>query len=202
MLGLIGYFDLEAWWLDELDEQERQLICSKWTCIGLEGSGRYWYEEAKISSWPESPVRVIGGIANMFQKDGERDIAYKALAKAETLIEDDTPILDVHFLYMSKIETTYRDVRGHEGIEKCMEACYQQIALPQKAAEAFRADYRGPLVEHTGYKRLAMIQEHQGNFLECARLCHQALSEGWAGDWAERAARCDARDQKSASKQG
>ncbi|MGH9566211.1 MAG: hypothetical protein ACRD4I_09530 [Candidatus Angelobacter sp.] len=192
MRGLIGFFNLTSWWQTALDERERTLICDRWTYIGLSGTGRYWYEEAEISSWPESAVRVVGGIANMFQKDGERHIAHKILEKAESMIGDETSILDTHFLYMSKIETTYRDSNIHE----CIDACYQQIGISRKTAAAFRAEYRGPLVEHTGYKRLAMIREHQGEFLECARVCHEALSEGWAGDWIERATRCAEREKK------
>lgn len=197
MRGLIGFFNLTRWWLTAFDEQERSLICNRCTCIGLPGTGKYWYEEAEISSWLESATKAIGGIANMFQKDGERHIAYKVLEKAESLINDETPILDIHFLYMSKIETTYLDSNIHE----CINACYQQIAISQSAAAAFRAEYRGPLVEHTGYKRLAMIREHQGEFLECVRVCNQALSEGWTGDWAKRVVRCEEREKKGIAKQ-
>jgi hypothetical protein len=46
-----------------------------------------------------------------------------------------------------------------------------------------------------------MIREHQGEFLECVRICHEALSEGWAGDGADRATRCEEREKKRMAKQ-
>jgi hypothetical protein len=39
---------------------------------------------------------------------------------------------------------------------------------------------------HTGYYRLCVIRERQGNWQEIIRLAEQAKSEGWAGDWDKR----------------
>jgi hypothetical protein len=39
---------------------------------------------------------------------------------------------------------------------------------------------------HTGYYRLCIIREKEGNWKEVARLAEQAKSEGWAGDWDKR----------------
>ncbi|MCE5232076.1 MAG: hypothetical protein ABFC67_07570 [Mizugakiibacter sp.] len=193
MQGYIGYFGLESWWLEELEPHERELICQRYSERGTSNSGQQLLEETRFSFVGMSPVQFLNGVAGCFRKDGERDFAYRVIDKAQALITSDTQILDVHFLMMTKIELTYRDVRSPDGIERCIAACREQIAIAPQAANAFQSEYAGPLVEHTGYKRLVMLLEGIGYYIECVRICEEALAAGWSGDWEKRAARCRAR---------
>ena len=199
MSGLLTQVGLDSWWAEAFTEDERALIRARYGLIGVDG-GPSCLEECDFNLKGLSDVELASGIANLFQKDGERHIAYKALEKAESLVSSETPILDVHFFFATKIKTIYRDVTSSDGILRCMEACQKQIAIAPRAALAFREEYKGPLVEHGGYKRLTMLLEHQADFLECARICYEALEAGWAGDWAVRAARCEMRHRKALAK--
>lgn len=203
MPGLLAQVGLESWWAEAFTEQERALIRDRYKIVGVivgVDAGQSPLEECNYTLKVLSDVSLASGIANLFQKRGERHIAYKALEKAECLVSSETPILDVHFFLHSKIETIYRDDTLVDGRLHCMEACQQQIAIAPLAAAAFREEYKGPLVEHSGYKRLTMLLEHQAAFLECARVCYEALEAGWAGDWAVRAARCEMRHNKTLAK--
>jgi hypothetical protein len=190
MQGYIGYFGLESWWLEELDPHERELICQRYNELGTSVSGRQLLEEAAVSFVGMSLVQFLDGVAGCFRKDGERDFAYRVIDKAQSLVTSDTPILEVHFLLMTKIELTYREARSPDGVERCIAACREQIAIAEQAADAFRRECAGPLVEHAGYKRLAMLLEAVGDYTECKRVCEEALTAGWTGDWERRAARC------------
>ena len=201
MPGLLAQVGLDSWWADAFTDDERALIRSRYRLIGVDG-GQSCLEECGFILKGLSDVELASGIANLFQKDGERHIAYKALEKAESLVSCETPILDVHFFIATKIETIYRDATSSDGRLRCMEACKQQIDIAPRAALAFHQEYKGPLVEHGGYKRLTMLLEHQAAFLECARICYEALEAGWAGDWAVRAARCEMRHRKALAKGG
>lgn len=193
MKGYIGYFGLESWWLEELEPHERELICQRYNELGASVSGRHLLEETGFSFVRMSPVQFLDGVAGCFRKDGERDFAYSVIGKAQSLVTSDTPILDVHFLLMTKIELTYREARSPPGAERCIAACHEQIAIAPQAADAFRNEYPGPLVEHAGYKRLTMLLEAIGVYTECVQVCEEALAAGWAGDWERRAARCRSR---------
>ncbi|HEY8682041.1 MAG TPA: hypothetical protein VIM06_02645 [Rhodanobacter sp.] len=198
MRGFIGYFGLESWWQTVLTENEREQICKRFGMVGSPSDGRYLLEDEPLTFCGGSAPKLVAGMASLFSKDGERQFAYKLLEKSEALISDQTPILDIHFVLHDKIKICYRDSNTPEGLAQCKFACRQQIEIADRAAEAFRDEFDGPLVEHWGFQRLAMIHEHQGEYEECIRVCAEAMAQGWTGDWTERSARCHLRMEKAA----
>ncbi len=80
-------------------------------------------------------------------------------------------------------------------IARAVVACKMQIELAPRVKEYFQKHNKGlPLPIHLGYATLSEIREREGFYEEAIKLCHQAYSEGWTGDWLERIYRCKKTD--------
>ena len=165
--GVIAYLNLQEWWLNELTDNERNLILEKAPGI-IEGN---------ISSTSRTAVSFITGMVGMFAKPQEvRSSGYKLIKKAESLIDSSTNALDIHFLYSTKVEFSYKDRETLEnGLENSIHACNQQIEFAPTAAKSFKKSYNSsPLPSHKGYTQIAIIMEKQKNYNEVIRLCKKA----------------------------
>lgn len=70
-------------------------------------------------------------------------------------------------------------------------ASKKQIDISKEVREHLQKTMPGiPLPAHLGYDTLSDIRERQGQYEECILLCHQAMEEGWSGDWQNRMNRC------------
>ena len=114
----------------------------------------------------------------------------QSIVKAESLINEKTKPIDIHFLYQSKIEISYKDRDKENGLEKVIEACNQQIAISSKTASAFKREYPSELPSHKGYEQLAIILEKQKKYVEVIQVSKKALKEAWNGTWEKRIDRC------------
>ncbi len=186
--GIIKYLNLEQWWLDELSDEERKAILKAYSPLGNKKS----ITEGDILSSSQSQLHFFWGLIGWFNKPELRHIAYKVIGKAETLINDQSPPLDIHFLYGAKLEVCYkeRDLRPN-GLELAIQACEQQIENAPSAAKAFKDQHGSDLPAHKGYTQLAIVLEKQKNYSEAIGLCEEAKSQGWAGDWKKRIERCN-----------
>lgn len=188
--GIIKYLKLEDWWLNELNDEEREIILSTYSPMGSEQS----IIEGEIYSSSQTQLHFFWGLIGWFNKPGMRHIAYKLISKAETLIDNNSYSLDVHFLYSTKLEVCYkdRDLRPN-GLELAIKACKQQIENAPAAVASFKQEYGGDLPAHKGFYQLAIILEKQKCYSEAIALCEKAKSQGWAGDWTKRIDRCNKR---------
>jgi len=186
--GLIGYFGLENWWISEFSDEERRHITETFQPLGSSGDS---LTSGDISYTSQTAVGLLQNLAGWFSKEKDRPIAYKLMKKAEELAETEGSVLDAHFLYGQKLAVYYKDRETPGCLEKAIDACKQQIDLAEKAAKAFRREYKdSPLPSHKGYQQLAIIFEKQGKFDETIELCRNADRQGWAGDWEKRIERC------------
>lgn len=187
--GSIAYHGLEEWWLSELTDIDREIILEKYKSLG---TGSCSIIEGNISSTSQTKLSLLSGMVGWFKKEEERYLTYKIIEKAEKLINSDTNILDIHFLYGAKQHITYKDRDTKpNGIELAIDACKQQISCSSKAAKGFLKEYNGaPLPSHKGYYQLAIILEKAKEYDKAIATCKQALSQGWAGDWGKRIERC------------
>ena len=188
--GIIKYLNLENWWLNELNDKEREIILITYAPMGTEKS----IIEGEIYSSSQTQLHFFWGLIGWFNKPELRNIAYKLIAKAESLIDQNSAPLDVHFLYGAKLEVCYkdRDLRSN-GIELAIQACEQQIENAPMAIEAFKEQYGDDLPAHKGYYQLAIVLEKQKRYSEAISLCKKAKFQGWAGDWDKRIERCNKR---------
>lgn len=185
--GKIGYFDLANWFVSEFSDKERKHIFETFRPLGSSGDS---LASGTVLFTSQTAVSLLCSLAGWFSKETDRPIAYKLLRKAEELAETESSILDAHFLYGQKLAIYYKDREKAGCLEKAVQACNQQIAIGEKAAEAFRKEFNDPLPSHMGYKQLAIILEKQGDFDKTIVLCQKAHGQGWAGDWEKRIDRC------------
>lgn len=98
---------------------------------------------------------------------------------------------------------------------KAIAACERQIAMSRDAIAAWHEwgclngeilrhlGDKGPrqpwgVPSHTGFRQLAIIREKDGDYAEAIRLCQQARTDGWKGDWDKRIARLETKRIKAA----
>lgn len=190
--GEIGYFGLSEWWLSEFSEEERRYILRIFEPLGSTGSSLI---EGEISHTSGTVIKLLSSLAGWFKKKEDRTIAYRMLKKGEELINEKSDILDVHFLFQSKIELYYRNRDNDpDALEEAINSCKQQIELAPKAGAAFRKEYsNAPLPSHRGFEQLAIIEEKQKNFGAAIEISEMAMGQGWSGTWQKRIERCKRR---------
>lgn len=188
--GIIKFLRLEDWWLGELTDEERQIILNTYSPMGSESS----ILDGEIVSSSQTQLHFFCGLIGWFNKPKLKHIAYKLIAKAETLIDGQSDPLDVHFLYGAKLEVCYKDRDTRlNGLALAIHACKQQIENAPSASKAFFNKYGGDLPAHKGFQQLAIILEKQKHYNEAISICEKAKSQGWAGDWDKRVERCSKR---------
>ena len=185
--GLIAGNGLTEWWIETFSSNEREFICERHRVATFPEP-----EHDTIANGP--PVKAIGNLAAFVSgwtgrcKAQERTIDYRLITKAEELIDSSTDIAARHFLFMRKAEIYYRWRDLDEfALDRAIDGCRQQIAISKEAARALRIDDDMP--SHHGFKQLAIIEEKRGNYAQAIRLCEQAKSDGWWGDWDKRTER-------------
>lgn len=187
--GEIGYFGLSEWWLSEFSDSERGYIIKKFQPLG--GNEKSLIK-GEIKNTSQTSIGLLSTLAGWFNNEQDRTIAYRMIKKAEGLIKNDTVILDVHFLYHFKILIYYKWRNSDEyALSEAIRACKQQIGIAQKAADAFKKEYKNsPLPSHKGYEQLAIIKEKEKDFNSVIELAEKAMAQGWNGDWKKRIERC------------
>lgn len=181
--GEIAFYGLEEWWLTEFTDAERKHIQLRYRPMG---SSENDLTEGRILHSSASVVSLLLGMAGWFNKDKDRHLAKRIVGKAESLVNDMIDVLDVHFLYQTKIEVYYRDRNMPGGLDLAIEACQRQINIATQAAVAFKKEFEGGLPTHKGFEQLAIILEKSKNFAEAIALCEKAIEQGWTGDWEKR----------------
>jgi len=184
--GDIAYFNLTDWWSTDFSEQERQHIINTYKPMGAPDS----LTVGEYISTTMTAVGLLSGMVGWFKAKDDFDIVKKIIKKAELLIDKDTDVLDIHFLYQAKIQTFYKQRDISNNLEKAIKACEQQIAISDKAKKVFIKEYNDSLPTHVGYKQLAIIREKQKDFQKAIDISKQALFQGWTGDWDKRIERC------------
>lgn len=194
--GKIGYFGLSDWWLSNFSVEEREHIIKTFQPFGSSGESLI---KGNIASTSETPIGLLSALASWFSKKDDRTIAYRIIKKAEEMIDESSNILDIHFLYQSKIEIYYRNRDNDpDALEKAIEACKQQIEISPKAKIAFQREYEdSPLPAHKGFGQLAIIEEKRKKFESAIQISKAALEQGWAGDWEKRIERCSKKLDKN-----
>jgi ankyrin repeat protein len=177
MKSVIDKCGLKEWWSEEFSEEERETVVNNIGTIDM-----------SLTSIP----KILSNIATQsfqynFIKEN-RSIVQKFYEKADQLFEKSDDIIDRHFFYNNSIRFYYADRENKESMKKAIEACRKQIDIAPSASENFKR-FHGRMPEHTGYKQLAIILDKQNKYDEAIKICNQAQSEGWAGDWIPRIAR-------------
>lgn len=178
--GYIGYYGLENWWLTELTEEQRNYLLN--TAFG---ENSFKLTQKTFDTTSQSVLTFFSTMIDWIKK-GDPIIIDRIFDKAESLITEQSNIIDVHFLYSVKVDYYHNLIP-----EKAIEACNQQISIATPAANAFKKEYKkSPLPSHNGFKTLSIILEKKKEYKQVINLCKKVHKMKWAGDWEKRIARC------------
>jgi len=181
--GSLGYYCLLDWWDKEFTKQEQLYIIDKYKPMG---GGEL--TTGTILGSSATAINFLTDLQSWFTTLSDEIISEKILKKAESLLTGETPILDIHFLYSCSIEHYYKKRNIDFGFyELANQYCLKQIALGQKAKDAFLSEPWFPtLPRHKGYEQLAIILEKEKKYDEALKLCYEARDAGWNSDWDKR----------------
>ena len=182
--GFLGYYDLIGWWETSFSPKEKIFILEKYKPMGSNE-----LIEGTVTGSSATVVNFLIGLQSWFTKLADESISEKILIKAESLLTDETPILDRHFLYGCFIEHYYKkrniDFRFYD---LAKQYCMKQISISQEAKGGFLSD--DPpfpnLPRHKGYEQLAIILEKEKKYNDALSLCLEAKEIGWNTDWDKR----------------
>lgn len=182
-IGSLGYYSLLDWWNTNFSNSEKLYILEKYIPMG---GGEL--TKGTILGSSATAINFLTSLQSWFTTLADEAISEKILKKAESLLTNETSILDTHFLYSSLIEHYYKkrniDLRFYE-IAK--QYCFKQIIINYRAKVAFLSDPTFPtLPRHKGYEQLAIILEKEKEYDNALSLCLEAKEAGWNTDWDKR----------------
>ncbi|CEQ01683.1 Uncharacterised protein [[Clostridium] sordellii] len=185
--GWIKYYNLEDWWLKELNDNERRIIRETYTPITSSGEDII-IDKGSISYTSASKLAFIGGLVGWFKDVDRYNIALKIIQLGEDNIKETKDILDVHFFYLNCIRVLYKNRDNYtDALDRAIEYCEKQINISNQSKIAFeKCKYFKELPSHTGYKQLAIIYEKRKEYDKALELTQKALEEGWNDDCQKR----------------
>lgn len=180
-MGLIDFYNLQDWWVNELSDEDRKKIEDTYKPMG---NSEYSLTKGNASS--SQPVTMfLVVLAGWFNNPRDRQIANKIILKADKVASQHShDIIGTHFLYSEMISIYYPQRSENGMMDKVVSACKKQIELAPKAIDAFLREYpQQELPSHAGYNQLRIILKKEGKYSEAIRLCEQAENQKWSGDW-------------------
>lgn len=172
------------WWADTFTPGERAAIKNVFKPMGM--------MSAESLARSTNPVN-LGNLSDYLKKERVRHLGYKLLDRADSLVNANVPLIDLHFYFAVRGGFYYR-WRDHDpfALDEAVESFQRQISLGASVAQFFREDKNwGFLPAHAGYRQLRIIEEKRGNWASARALCEQAKAEGWADDWDHHITRID-----------
>ena len=206
--GELEYFGLGDWWLSTFNEEERSYLEQSYGCgdIGVGVGGDQRLTQGQISYTSRSSVDALTGMIGALRGKPEYLHLVQLIIQEAERGEDGSAI-DLHFLYAIALNVTYplRD-RHPDALEMAIDACKRQISIAPQAADMFKKremseeeayrSFGACLPAHEGYTRLLILYEKEKRYSKAIQLAQQAKSQGWAGNWDWRIARCEKKLRK------
>lgn len=189
--GYLGFYGLTDWWNSEFSNSEKETILKRYIPFSLGEPNKQPLIFGNITNTSQSKVHFLYTLSSWFKSKEYIDIALKIISKAESEVDTNTEILDLHFLHSTQVEMYYK-LRDFDSkyLNMAIEACIFQIELAPQAKIAFEKVYVGPLPRHKGYEQLSIIYEKNKQYKEAIMICKQAFDQKWSGDWKKRIERC------------
>lgn len=186
--GYIGYYELVEWWQVTFTEVQINHIVQ--TFQPLNDSENCLLIDT-IAETNQSSISFLTNLSSWFKKEDDRSIGFEIIKKAEMLITETSNLLDVHYLFQTKIELFYKWKEDDVFLIEVINACKKQIEISANVKIQFKKENRRePLPAHKGYEQLAIIEEKRNNYQEAIDISKRAKKEGWYGDWEGRIERC------------
>jgi hypothetical protein len=193
MLGLIGFYQLEHWWLNQLSESERARLEELFHPLGSAFDLPLTQGNILRNDDPTATkTMLIGNLIGWLQKTPvDLTIRIKLLSKLAAELSAEDNLLARHYCLQVLIQEHYRDrLRSPKSRELAIQACRDQIAIAAQVAALMQSTNLPNFPTHVGYEQLAIILEKDSQFAEAIAICMQAKLEGWTGNWHARIERC------------
>jgi hypothetical protein len=177
--GELRYYGLVDWWFSAFTNEERAHIVVTFRPMGSGSSNESPLTHGEVLGSGGTAAGLLWALAGWFRKEGDQSIALRILAKAEELgTRHGDHVIDRHFTYHGMIEA-YSRQNDPTAADAMIDACEKQIALASQVAAAMREEYpAGLLPSHSGFDHLFRIRMQQQRYLDAARLCAEARTEG------------------------
>ena len=190
-----GSSNLSLWWHSELTKLERKYIIDTIKPMGVESSNHI---KSKFNKPENCEINFLNSLSGWFISSKDIPLAKKIIIHSEKYVTNNTDIFDLHFLYGKKLQIYYKDRNNSDSsLQIAIKACNQQIDISDRAAIAFKKEYKSStLPGHGGYYQLAIILEKNKEFNSVISLCTRAYCQGWGGDWEKRIQRCQLKISK------
>jgi tetratricopeptide (TPR) repeat protein len=132
----------------------------------------------------DKPIQYFSSLVGGFNYVDEFNICEKMF----NIIDSNNDLINdysfLHFYYITKIKVYYRNRDLVEGaFDMAVESCENMIKIAKQVLEV---DSMVHGASHPGYEQLAIILHKQGKYEDVIKLCKQAKSEKWNGDWDSR----------------
>jgi hypothetical protein len=175
----------KRWWSETFSPEERGVIDAQFRPIGAVTA-----ESMALSDDPKS----VGTLAAYMKKEAFRQLGYRLLDRADTLVSDSSPIMSLHFYFSIRGSFYYRwrDM-DKAAMDEAVDSYRRQVGLAPIAVSHLQMEIEGKnfIPSHAGYKQLRIIEEKRGNLMLARELCIQANAQGWMDDWGKHIARLD-----------
>ncbi len=205
--GELGYFGLSDWWVSTFSEEERSYLEHSYGSgdIGVGVGNDLRLTQGEIGYTSLSAIRVLTRMIGALRGKPEYlHLIQPIIQEAER--RPDRSAIDLHFLYAIVLNVTYplRD-RYPDALKMTIDTSKRQVAIAPQAADMYKREmsedeaYRSfgaRLPAHEGYTRLSILYEKEKRYSEVIELAQQAKSQGWAGNWDWRIARCEKKLRK------
>lgn len=173
---------LATWWEDTFSDKNRSRIARKYkppTMFARKSDDESFEIDSNMSD-----ITFLDSLANQLFNKRDAHLAKQLLIMAELIVEDDTPVTELHLLYHHKIDLLFR-LRKEERYagDLALHACLQQINIAPEVADIWKNEHDSKLPLHKGYNLLVSIREKQGRTEDALELAEQAKHQGWEGDW-------------------
>lgn len=184
--GWFQFYGLHDWWEMTFSEEEKKYILKTFKPMGMSSEDliKGDFTDYKTS---QSRLNFLTMFIGYFQKNEDKYIAHQFISKAEQVLHNNTPIIDLHFFYQQKLQSYYKNRNKDSSyLSMAIETCQQQIAIAPLVAKAMEKEWGLPLPTHKGFKQLTIICTKNKNYTKAIQLCESALLQGWNGDWEKR----------------
>ena len=173
MNGLIGFYKLEDWWLNELTDEDREIIEDKFEGHSDDDKPMK-LTTGKPKSNYTSIFSFIETLASNHRKPEDYFVVQKIFNKADSLINE-VEVVDKHFYYQTKISIHYRSRETNpDALDNAIQACLDQIALSKDVAEVFTKRY---ISSHDPISRLESLKSFATFSFELHEKYAQEISE-------------------------
>ena len=121
--------------MSEFSDEDANYILKTFQPLGTSG---FSLIEGEVTNLSQSSTFFLSNLSLWFNNDQAKSIGFKIIKKAEDSIILGTDILDLHFLFDSKIQLYYK----HRDLEPSMineveNACIQQFEIAPKTGVEF-----------------------------------------------------------------